>query len=105
MRVGVCLWCGNEAIRVRHHPTGDLDGHYFDPQFIVGICRPCHVVEHQAWRRVGIADITDPLIARVIRLAWFAGKTADVSRSIGPRELRGMNRSLMAALQLVEGKG
>jgi len=44
---------------VRHHPTGDLDGHHFDPWFTVGICAPCHAVEHQAWRRAAIADIAD----------------------------------------------
>jgi len=102
MRVGVCLWCGNEAPLVRHHPTGDLDDCHWDPWFMVGICGPCHAVEHQAWRRADIGDITDPLLARVTRLAWFTGKMADLGRSVGPAELRCMNAALVATLQLLE---
>jgi hypothetical protein len=103
MRIGICPWCGNEAPLVRHHPTGDVNGHHFDRRFTVGICVPCHAIEHQAWRRVGIADITDPVLARITRLAWFTGHMADLGSSICPADLRGMNAALLATLELLEG--
>ena len=102
MTIGVCLWCEHFSLLVRHHPTGDLDGLHWDPRFTVGLCAACHRSEHTAWRRVGIAELTDPLVARLARIAWTTGRAADLGRSLGPPELLGMSQSLNQSLRLIE---
>jgi len=100
--IGVCLWCERISQLVWHHLTGDLDGVHWDPRFTVGLCAECHRSEHTAWRRAGIADLNDPLVARLARIAWTTGRAADLGCSLGPPELLGMNQSLNQCLRLIE---
>jgi hypothetical protein len=102
MGLGVpCIFCSRPAVH-RHHPTGrDVAGAYLDAGFMVPLDARCHSTEHAAWRDAGIDDLVDPLEARLARLCWLTGRVADLGRSLGPEELRGMNDSLVACLDLV----
>jgi hypothetical protein len=78
-----CLFCGAAADQ-DHHPTAclaDSDA-YLDPDFTIPLCRPCHYAEHDAWRDVGIDEISDPFFARETRLLWLMGRLADLGHSV-----------------------
>ena len=77
-----CLFCGQPADEW-HHPTGRCwpDGPYLDKDFTIPLCQSCHDSEHAAWRDSGIADIRDPLAARLLRLAWLMDRLDDLGKS------------------------
>jgi hypothetical protein len=102
--MGVCLWCGRISPLEGHHPTGDCDGIHWDPEYLIWLCASCHRAEHTAWRRAGIAELNDPLVARLTRNAWVTHRAGDLDRSFGPAELYGLNKSLNVCVRLVEGR-
>ena len=71
----LCAFTGRVADN-GHHATGrGADGRYLDPYLVVPLARGMHVVEHQAWRRLGIDDpeMIAPAILRLRRSGhlWF----------------------------------
>ena len=105
MDLGRCLFCGSPAVHL-HHPTGRLGPElpYLDPSFTIPLCRACHHAEHAAMRDVGLDLLTDPLLARLVRMAWLLGRLADTDRSVTftVGALKGMHGCLLAAAGLTE---
>ena len=100
--LGPCLYCGQPANEL-HHWTASLepDGPHLDAQATVPLCLACHHAEHAAWREQGIERFSDPLEARLVRLAWLWQRLADVAEHYGPRTLdarsqRGIHLVLLA---------
>jgi hypothetical protein len=97
-----CLFCGAPSVH-GHHPTGRLspDGPYLDPGFVVPICRGCHGSEHAAWRDIGIDVVTDPVAARLLRLAWLIGRLVDLDRAeaITVDVLKGIHECLLRTVE------
>jgi hypothetical protein len=93
-----CLFCGAPAEH-DHHPTACLacSDEYLDPDFTIPLCRPCHYAEHDAWRDVGIDEISNPFIAREIRLIWLMGRFADLDRQVdlSPEMVRGLHGAIL----------
>lgn len=78
-----CLRCGAPAT-VRHHPTGRLDGVYFDEDFVEGLCGDCHGGEHVIRRALGLehagpapATFVERVALVVRRIAVGLGRLAE----------------------------
>ena len=103
--MGRCLFCRRPAVHW-HHPTGRLgpDQPNLDPHFVIPLCRACHVAEHAAWADAGIADIDDPLLARMLRIAWLFGHRSDAGGplTLRPEAVRGLHGSILASIVLIE---
>lgn len=99
---GPCLFCGEPAKEL-HHWTAALvpDGEHLDPLATIPLCVACHHAEHAAWREQGIERFTDPLEARLVRLAWLWQRLADVADRYGApmldaRSQRGVQLVILA---------
>ncbi|MGH9291599.1 MAG: hypothetical protein ACRD0B_00420 [Acidimicrobiales bacterium] len=79
--LGGCVLCRRSA-RHRHHLSGRLqpDGPYLDGAATIPLCLRCHVTEHESWRELGLAELGDPVAARLLRLRWFCGRVIDEAR-------------------------
>ena len=86
--LGLCLFCDAPAHEL-HHWTAALvpDGEYLDPAATVPLCIPCHHAEHAAWRELKMDAFTDPLEARLVRLAWLWQRLADTAEHTAPRTM------------------
>ena len=74
-----CVFLGRPAEHF-HHLTGrGVDGDYLDPALVVPLSLDQHIVEHQAWAVVGIADgeDLDPFILRLRRAGQLLVRLGD----------------------------
>ena len=108
--LGPCLFCGEPAQEL-HHWTAALepDGEYLDILATVALCVACHHAEHATWREQGIDRFSDPLEARLVRLAWLWQRLADLAERYGPpvldaRSHRGIQLVLMVITTDLAGR-
>jgi hypothetical protein len=103
--LGPCLFCGAPAAE-HHHWTGSLepDGPRLDLSATVPLCVPCHHAEQATWRALGVDVFSEPLRARIVRMAWLFQRLADLAEQTGPRttdpeSLRGIHDVLLVIVE------
>lgn len=97
--LGSCVICGRPA-RELHHPTGrDAEGRYLDACWTVPLCLACHRQDLPLWRDFGLDALTDPVVARLGRDAFFLGRLVLSGAGLDPELVVGLHSSLVAAWQ------
>ena len=92
-----CKFCGGPSEEF-HHLTGRGDGVYLDPPLGVWVCRACHRRDQQLQRAADEFDaVTDPVPRRLLLVAWFFRRLADLGRPLvlSPRLLSALAAMLI----------
>lgn len=77
-----CVFSGLPADHLHHQSGRTINGDYLYPKLVVPLGAPHHVLEHQAWRRVGVGDGTagDPAFLFLMRSGLFWVRLAEFHR-------------------------